>query len=308
MYSALDAGHLPVGIGLIYFSHMKLLNTLNRQILPIVWLMGLCCSFGKLNGSSFLKIAHRGGFVTDSLPENSFTALEEAIRRGYTHVEIDVRITKDSHVVCFHHDELMEQTGITGRISEMNLAQVQKVKLLHTGEHIPTLEEFCNKCAGRIDLMIDLKGCANDQMDAYASEIESTLKKHHLLKNSLILINKTPINNQEKIAKRFLHKAKISWRKSLEQTRAEQLVIPNLASDYYVFNHGADFDDQEVKGFQKLGLSVIVSINTGHYKSGDPVSLGLNDIKSMLAYGVDGIQLDACYESGLTFISPNANE
>ena len=257
---------------------------------------------------SLMKIAHRGGFVTETLPENSFSALEEAIRRGYSHVEIDARITKDSRVVCFHHDELFEQTGVMGRISEMNLDQIQKVKLLHTGEHIPTFEEFCSKCEGRIDLMVDLKGCADAQIDAYASEIEKTLKKYHLLKNSLILINKTPVNNQEKIARRFLHKAKISWRKSLEQTWAEQKIPSDLALDYYVFNHGADFDDREVKGFQKMGLSVIVSINTGHYREGDPVSRGLHDIKSMLAYGVDGIQLDACYESGLKPISSISND
>ena len=257
---------------------------------------------------SFIKIAHRGGFVTENLPEHSFPALEEAIRRGYSYAEIDARITKDSRVVCFHDEDLFDQTGITGRISDMNLDQIRKVKLLHTEERILTFEEFCIKCEGRINLMVDLKGCADEQIDAYSFEIEHNLKKYRLLKNSLILINKTPSNNQEKVARRFLHKAKISWRKSLEQTLAGRKVLSDLSSKYYVFNHGADFDYQEVKGFQRMGLSIIVSINTGHYKVGDPVSRGLDDIKAMLTYGVDGIQLDACYESALKGISPKFNE
>ena len=40
-----------------------------------------------------LKIAHRGGVVDEQRSENSIKALNEAIQRGYTHVEIDARIT-----------------------------------------------------------------------------------------------------------------------------------------------------------------------------------------------------------------------
>jgi glycerophosphoryl diester phosphodiesterase len=55
-----------------------------------------------------MKIAHRGGFVTETLPENSFSALEEAIRRGYSHVEIDARITR-RHLInkyCTFNDKV----------------------------------------------------------------------------------------------------------------------------------------------------------------------------------------------------------
>ena len=61
-----------------------------------------------------ILIAHRGGVVDEERSQNSFKALEEAIRRGYSHVEIDARITADGHVVCFHNDELMEEAGING--------------------------------------------------------------------------------------------------------------------------------------------------------------------------------------------------
>ena len=64
-------------------------------------------------------IAHRGGVVDTERSENSFNALQEAILRGYTHVEIDARITADGHVICFHNDDLMEEAGMEGKISEM---------------------------------------------------------------------------------------------------------------------------------------------------------------------------------------------
>ncbi|GAB4107899.1 hypothetical protein GCM10028791_03460 [Echinicola sediminis] len=52
---------------------------------------------------SYQLIAHRGGVVNEDLAENSMGALNEAIRRGYDMVEIDVRLTKDS-VFITHHD------------------------------------------------------------------------------------------------------------------------------------------------------------------------------------------------------------
>jgi len=48
-----------------------------------------------------MVLAHRG-VVTDTIPENSLASLEETIRRGYTHIEVDVRPTKDGHAVVLH--------------------------------------------------------------------------------------------------------------------------------------------------------------------------------------------------------------
>ncbi len=71
----------------------------------------------------------------------------------------------------------------------------------------------------------------------------------------------------------------------------------NLARDYFVFAHAKDFTRENVRAYQALGLQVIVSINTFHYTTGDPTQQGLNDIKKMLDYGVDGLQIDAVYDA-----------
>ena len=42
----------------------------------------------------FILVAHRG-VVDETFTENGLPSLEEAIRRGYTHVEVDIRSTKD---------------------------------------------------------------------------------------------------------------------------------------------------------------------------------------------------------------------
>ncbi|MDP6040602.1 MAG: glycerophosphodiester phosphodiesterase family protein [Candidatus Latescibacteria bacterium] len=241
-------------------------------------------------------IAHRGGVVDAERSENSFKALREAILRGYTHVEIDARITADGHVICFHNDDLMEEADIEGKISEMPRDEVTEIVLTRSGEKIPTFEDYCAHCAGHIDVMIDLKGCKDRYIDQYADEIETALTKHCLIQNALILINKVPKNNQDKIAERFLGKIKCSWRQYLKKTQEAARQDSDFAGKYYVFNHGLDFSAQEVKGFRELGLDVIVSINTGHYTLGDPQERGDEHIQQMLEFGVNGFQIDSCYD------------
>jgi glycerophosphoryl diester phosphodiesterase len=242
-------------------------------------------------------IAHRGGVVDENRPENSLAALQEAIRRGYTHVEVDARPTLDGAVVCFHDSDLKRETGVDKRLSDLTLEELKKYPLKKTGEPIPTLDEFCARCAGKIDVMIDIKGVDDRLLDRYSEEIESVLRKHDLLENALILINRMPVRNQARVAERFLGQAKIAWRKPLSESVDELRALKNAGQLYYVFNHGVDFDRAEVEGFQAIGLKVIVSINFGHYQQADPLLEGLRDARRVLDLGVDGIQIDAPYDS-----------
>jgi glycerophosphoryl diester phosphodiesterase len=244
-------------------------------------------------------IAHRGGVVDAHRSENSFAAIEEAILRGYTHVEIDARITGDGHAVCFHNDTLLEETGVNGRISGMSLDAVTQTTLTRSGENIPTFEAFCAHCAGRIGVMIDLKGCEEQCIPLYAQEIETALTKHNLLDETLILINKIPVNNQDKIAQHFFGKTKVSWRQSLLETQKTVHEDPSFANNHYIFNHGADFTNEIVSGFHSLGLEVIVSINTHHYNTQAAQQQGEHHVKQMLQFGVDGLQIDSCYDIAL---------
>ncbi|MBT3606230.1 MAG: glycerophosphodiester phosphodiesterase family protein [Candidatus Latescibacteria bacterium] len=248
------------------------------------------------NSPKIKIIAHRGGVVDPHRSENSFAALEEAIRRGYTHVEIDARITGDGHVVCFHNDELLEEAGIQGKISKMPLREVVKITLTRSGEKIPTFEEYCAHCAGRIAVMIDLKGCNTKHIPTYTHEIEGALRTHNLLDDALILINKIPVNNQETISQHFFGLSKVSWRHSLPTTQNAAQQNPTLSKHYYVFNHFQDFTQENLVSYQSLGFEVIVSINTHHYKNGSPQPQGEHNVRQVLEWGANGLQIDSCYD------------
>lgn len=249
--------------------------------------------------NELMIIAHRGGVVDERRSENSRAALIEAIARGYTHVEVDARMTGDGQVVCFHDDDLAKETGVKGRISEMTADLVTRIRLTRSEETIPSFSEYCAWSSGRIGLMVDIKGCPKESIDQYVSEITTALKRNGLLETALILINKTPKNNQEAIAERFLGRARVSWRKPLSETRTAIAEDADFAKYYYVFCHGDELSRDELTEFKQLGLDVICSINTNHYKAGDPIQFGLQHLETMLKYGVDGLQIDSCYDSDL---------
>jgi glycerophosphoryl diester phosphodiesterase len=275
-----------------------------KRILALVF----CCVliFFYANGNAqnargpkkLILVAHRGGVVDGEHSENSLKAMDEAIRRGYTHVEVDARCTRDGHVVCFHEKNMKAEAGIDADITELSLAEVSKIILPRSKEHIPTFDEYCSRCKGRIGLMVDIKGVDDRNLEPYVLEIDAALRRHGLLESTLFIINRFPIANQEKVASWFLGRAKLSWRASLLQTQILRPLIPDPARYNFVFNSPADFTKDEIDGFHAMGMVIIASINVDHYrgKPVDPMTQGLADIRKMMAWGVDGLQIDSCYD------------
>ncbi len=238
--------------------------------------------------SRFLLVAHRG-VVTDTLTENSLGALEEAIRRGYTHVEVDVRSTKDGRVVCLHDRSLKRTAGVDGDIDKVTYEELRK---LVPEDLVPSFETFCQRCEGRMDLMLDLKGCPAHLVDPLVKSMKASMERHKLLDDALYI-------GQPHLMRRFLGRGKLCWRVPLARAKTSEIARQDPGANYFVFNHAADFDAAEVDGFHAMGLSIIVSINTLHYKAGDPVQQGLEGVKRMIELGVDGLQIDAVYEQAV---------
>lgn len=100
-------------------------------------------------------IAHRG-LHTSELDENSIGAFSNAIANGYA-IELDVRLTKDGHVLVMHDDELDRLFGIDNKVSNMTLAELKEIRFPKSGETIPTLAETMAHVAGRTPVLIEIK-------------------------------------------------------------------------------------------------------------------------------------------------------
>ncbi|NLV40513.1 MAG: hypothetical protein GXY15_04705 [Candidatus Hydrogenedentes bacterium] len=224
--------------------------------------------------------AHRG-VVTETIPENSLASLEETIRRGYTHIEVDLRCTRDGRAVCLHDDRLRRAAGSPRAAGELTL---DELRALAPVEKVPDFETFCARSAGRIALMPDIKECPEGLEAAFAADIERCLAAHGLLDTALFI-------GRGAVPERF--------KKAGGSLRA---VSPEAAAGTppagrFVFGHAKDFDGPSVRAFQALGLKVVVSINTFHYLgAGDWRGAGGADVKRMLECGVDGLQIDSVYE------------
>lgn len=99
--------------------------------------------------------AHRG-FFSDVRPENSLSAIEAAISAGFP-VEIDVQVTADGQAVVFHDWNLKRLTGRDAKVKDVSAAEIRRLTLLGTDQHIPSLEETLDVIAGRVPILVEIK-------------------------------------------------------------------------------------------------------------------------------------------------------
>lgn len=101
-----------------------------------------------------IRIGHRG--AAGHVLENTLGSIEKAIELGVDYVEIDLRLTRDGHVVVLHDAMVDRTTRGYGRIKDLTLAQVKRLKT-KDGQHVPTLEDVLKLVDGRVGLMLELK-------------------------------------------------------------------------------------------------------------------------------------------------------
>lgn len=101
------------------------------------------------------EYAHRG-LHHSGVPENSPSAFAGAIARGMG-IECDVHRSADGHAVVFHDARLERLTGQPGLLTDYNAADLTKLTLLGSEDHIPTLRTLLDQIAGQVPLLIEIK-------------------------------------------------------------------------------------------------------------------------------------------------------
>ena len=114
-------------------------------------------------------IAHRG-LHTNTLPENSLGAFQNAIDNGYP-IELDVHQISDGTIVVFHDDGLARVTNKDGYVKNLTKDVLKDYSLLGTKYTIPTLKEVFDLVNGQVPILIEIKNTEK------VGELESALLK-----------------------------------------------------------------------------------------------------------------------------------
>src|SRR5262247_3042575 len=97
----------------------------------------------------FLIIAHRG--ASSYAPENTIAAFDLALQMGAHHLELDVHLTCDDHLVVIHDDAVDRTTNGTGPVASQTLAVLQMLDAgawfgeAFAGARIPTLADVLTR-------------------------------------------------------------------------------------------------------------------------------------------------------------------
>jgi glycerophosphoryl diester phosphodiesterase len=125
-------------------------------------------------------VAHRGS--SHSTAEHTLGAYLRALDEGADALECDVRLTKDGHLVC-HHDRTVDRTSNgTGAISQLTLAELQKLNF--TGKRapvpgeqyqiltLPQLLRLVGEAPRRVRMLVEAK-----HPSRFGAEVERTLHR-----------------------------------------------------------------------------------------------------------------------------------
>lgn len=103
-------------------------------------------------------IAHRGYHdMNRTRWENTLAAFDAAIAKNFA-IECDVHLSADGVPVVFHDDDLLRLAGQDGYVWQRTAAEMGALSIGGTGDHAPTLAEMLGRVAGRVPLVVELKG------------------------------------------------------------------------------------------------------------------------------------------------------
>lgn len=126
----------------------------------------------------FLKIAHRGASAYE--PENTLRSFKLAFDMKADMIELDVRMSKDGHLVVIHDRTVDRTTNGHGYVKDMALAELKKLDA-GKGEKIPTLEEVIELGAKKTKFAVEIKERGTEK------KAVSLIKEYNLLDDVFVI-------------------------------------------------------------------------------------------------------------------------
>jgi glycerophosphoryl diester phosphodiesterase len=213
-----------------------------------------------------LRIGHRGAKAYE--PENTLRSFERALEFGVDAVELDVRKTKDNHLVVIHDAEVNKTTNGKGSVDKLTLEEIKGFST-EKGETIPTLKETLDFLDKKVKILVELKE------EGLEKEVLKLVHENKLQKNVIIVsfIEEALRKVRElddTVETGLIYAKHQNPLKAALELKAQYLV------GFYRFVHTAN-----VQKFHENGLKIVVwTVNTPE------------EIAAYVKKGVDGIASD----------------
>jgi glycerophosphoryl diester phosphodiesterase len=137
-----------------------------------------------------LNFAHRGSLT--EAPENTLSAIKKAIEHGAKAIELDVQLSKDSHLVVIHDHKFQRfNPAVNGLIKDYTIKEIKEIDVGSSfseqfkGESLATLDEILEICPPDTILNIEIKNIPV-LYDGIEDILLDCLKNHDRLNNLII--------------------------------------------------------------------------------------------------------------------------
>lgn len=127
-------------------------------------------------------IAHRG--AGHEFDENTVEGCRQSYERGIRGYEVDVRLTKDGHMVLMHDADVSRTTNGTGKVEELTLAEIRVLKTKDHGVAVPAIEDLFAFFKDKPDVYLmlemkttDVKTYPDAVIEGYCRQLHDTAKR-----------------------------------------------------------------------------------------------------------------------------------
>ena len=130
---------------------------------------------GDLSWLTARPIAHRGYHdMNKTVWENTLSAFDRAIEHGFS-IECDLQLANDGVPVVFHDDDLSRLCGLNDDVRLLTSRELGLKRIGGTADTVPSLRSLLDRAAGRVPLVLELKG-RKDEDDGFAGAVLEELE------------------------------------------------------------------------------------------------------------------------------------
>lgn len=136
-----------------------------------------------------MVFGHRGAMA--QAPMNTLAAFERARAEGADGIELDLRLSRDGHLVVIHDDMVNATTDGVGAVAELTLAEIKGLDAgawfsdAFAGETVPTLGEVFDAFGRAMLINIEIKS-SRDSVDLMERQLAQCIRRHNMRERIIV--------------------------------------------------------------------------------------------------------------------------